>query len=297
MRTVLIIIFGFVAATCRSQIKWVNVDSAYGPLPDGIHVFRSDSKLDNNPNIAYYVSADLGNKNLRFTTDTTSLRRITPYQFFQRNNKPVVVVNGAFFSPDNRNLNVVIKDEKVISFSPRRNRKSAADSTLQIPVYSSAIGISKKRKADVAWLMADSSWNYVMAIQHHADQFQKWIMETAIGGGPVLVQDGKIAITNNEELKFAGKAVNDKHPRTAMGYTSDGKLIILVVQGRQMGIAEGVSLIQLAGILSALGCIEALNLDGGGSSCMLVNGKETIRPSDLPGQRPVPAVFMIQSGL
>jgi exopolysaccharide biosynthesis protein len=43
-----------------------------------------------------------------------------------------------------------------------------------------------------------------------------------------------------------------------------------------------------------LGCVEALNLDGGGSSCLLVNGKNTIQPSDKEGQRPVPAVFIVE---
>ena len=118
-------------------------------------------------------------------------------------------------------------------------------------------------------------------------------MRTAIGGGPVLVQGGRIKITNNEELKFTGKAINDLHPRTCMGYTSDGYLIIMVIQGRFPGIAEGATLQQEAKLLVNLGCVEALNLDGGGSSCMLVNGKETIKPSDKGVERPVPAVFII----
>ena len=100
-------------------------------------------------------------------------------------------------------------------------------------------------------------------------------------------------ISNNEELKFAGNAINDKHPRTAMGYTKDGKLIILMIEGRNT-VAHGATLGQEAQILKDLGCWEALNLDGGGSSCMLVNGKETIKTSDKEGQRPVPAVFMIR---
>ena len=95
--------------------------------------------------------------------------------------------------------------------------------------------------------------------------FKKWKMQTAIGGGPVLLQNGKIEIFNIEELKFSGKAINDKHPRTAIGYTDDGRLLILVIQGRFPGIAEGVSLIQEANILKELGCKEAMNLDGGGS--------------------------------
>ena len=124
-------------------------------------------------------------------------------------------------------------------------------------------------------------------------RFHTWKKKTAVGGGPVLLQNGEIKITNNEELKFAGKAINDKHPRTAMGYTKDGKLIILMIEGRNT-VAHGATLGQEAKILQDLGCLEALNLDGGGSSCMLVNGKETIRPSDKEGQRAVPAVFIIK---
>lgn len=120
-------------------------------------------------------------------------------------------------------------------------------------------------------------------------------MQTAVGGGPVLLQNGEIKISNNEERKFAGKAINDKHPRTAMGYTKDNKLIILVIEGRFPNIAEGATLIQEAGLLQGIGCWEALNLDGGGSTCLLVNGKETIKPSEKGGERPVPAVFIIKS--
>ena len=300
-------------ATSYAQLKWVDVDAEFGPLPAGTHVYRTESTIDGKPNVAYYFTADLKNKKLQFSTDTTLLRRITPLQFYERNKKPVLVVNGTFFSQDDKNLNVVIKDGKPVSFSPSRMRKSSPDTTRLVKVYSSAIGISKKREADVAWLQADSSWKFVKASQfpdpgitYHTrrstgetvfteDAFTKWKMQTAIGGGPVLVQDGKVSIANNEEQKFAGKAINDKHPRTAMGYSKNGKLIILVVEGRNPGIAEGMNLIQLAKTLKDLGCLEALNLDGGGSSCMLVNGKETIRPSDATGQRRVPAVFIVQA--
>jgi len=44
----------------------------------------------------------------------------------------------------------------------------------------------------------------------------------------------------------------------------------------------------------SLGCVEALNLDGGGSSCLLINGIETIKPSDKEGERPVPGVFIVK---
>jgi exopolysaccharide biosynthesis protein len=78
-----------------------------------------------------------------------------------------------------------------------------------------------------------------------------------------------------------------------MGYTIDGDLIVMVIQGRMKGIAVGATLTETALLFKQLGCEGAINLDGGGSSCMLINGKETIKPSDPTGQRPVPAVFYV----
>ena len=79
-----------------------------------------------------------------------------------------------------------------------------------------------------------------------------------------------------------------------MGYTRDGRLIILAIQGRTFHKAAGATLQEEARIMQGLGCYEALNLDGGGSTCLLVNGKETVHPSGPEGQRPLPTVFLIK---
>ena len=97
-----------------------------------------------------------------------------------------------------------------------------------------------------------------------------------------------------EEEGLFIKGEKDMHPRSGIGYTKDGRIIVLAVQGRTPGKAAGVTLAEEAKIFLDLGCYEALNLDGGGSSCLLVNGKETIQPSDKGGERPVPAVFIIK---
>lgn len=297
------------------KLNWQNVDSLYGPLPPSVHVFRTQDSLDGKPNIAYYVVADLKDKTLSFNADTSKNRRLTPSQFYAKNGHPLVVVNCTFFSFEtNRNLNVVIKDGKLVS----QNRPALAgrgkDTLTYVHHLRSGIGIDKKRRADVAWLYTDSSKKHAYATQtvfsarkdsaaRHSvkslsrstgKRLHKWKMKAAVGGGPVLLQNGEIAITNEEERMFNGRGISDKHPRTAMGYTADGKLIILAVQGRFPGLAEGATLPQEAQMLKDLGCIEALNLDGGGSSCLLVNGKETIKPSDKEGQRAVPAVFVVR---
>ncbi|MBP6025528.1 phosphodiester glycosidase family protein [Ferruginibacter sp.] len=318
---VLLLLLSF---TVQAQLKWVNVDADFAPLPANVHVYKTTDSLDGKPNIAFYVEAKLKDKQLHFTTDTTYKRRFTPTQFYEKNNHPLVVVNTTFFSfATNQNLNVVIKDGKLVSYNVHTIAGRGKDTLTYRHPLGSAIGISKKRKVDVAWLYADSSLKQAVAFEtkplllkdsfyrvskydfvpqlRHLPKIEKrkgikdkWKVQTAVGGGPVLVQDGKIKITNNEELKFAGKAIEDKHPRTCMGYTGDGKLIIMVIQGRFPGIAEGATLTQQAKMLIDLGCVEALNLDGGGSSCMLVNGKETIKPSDAAGERAVPAVFIIK---
>jgi hypothetical protein len=308
-----------------AQTKWLNVDSNFGMLPKNFHVYKTTDSLDGKPFIAYYAEADLNNKYTAFITDSTHKRRLTPQQFYQKNKQPLLVVNGTFFSfSTNQNLNVLINDGKILSYNIHTYPGKGKDTFTYKHPLGSAIGISKRRKADVAWLYSDSSSKNVYAVQQaspavkdsllkldfaHAKKYasnpnakssqnnttlKKWKVKTAIGGGPVLLQNGEIAVSNNEELKFAGKAINDKHPRTCMGYTKDGKLIIMVIQGRYAD-AAGATLVQEAQLLKELGCTEALNLDGGGSSCLLINGKETIKPSDKEGERPVPGVFIIKA--
>ncbi|MBI3139994.1 MAG: phosphodiester glycosidase family protein [Sphingobacteriales bacterium] len=312
------------------QVDWQNIDSLYGPLPASVHVYKTTSRLDGKPNIAYYLEADLRDRGLYFSVDTSKNRRLTPAQFYKKGYDslalyenfrfPLVVVNATFFSfASNQNLNAVIMEGKLVGYNIHTINGRGKDTFTYRHPFGSALGISKKREADIAWLFTDSSSRYPLASQFPVmpvrdsiekpswpylarqvsvpehNGFEKWKMRTAVGGGPVLVQKGEIRITNNEELKFAGKAIADKHPRTAMGYSGDHKLIILVIEGRYPGIAEGATLTQEALLLKKLGCLEALNLDGGGSSCLLVNGKETIRVSDISGQRPVPAVFIIRS--
>lgn len=322
-KVLLFLFFCLILKVSFAQLQWKKLDSLYQPLPESVHVFYTEQKLDTAPFRAFYVVADLKDKKLNFTTDTTYKRRLTPMQFYEKNIQPLVVVNCTFFSFEtNQNLNLVIKKGKLLSYNHETIPGRGKDTFTYRHVFPSAIGISKKRKADIAWTFTDSSKNKVYASQLPFEVYKdsnanenlsdaifrttivlghrgglepllkKWKIKTAVGGGPVLLQNGEIKITNNEELKFGGKAINDKHPRTAMGYTKDGKLIILVIQGRSES-GGGASLLQEAQILKDIGCVEALNLDGGGSSCLLVNGKETIQPSDKV-QRAVPSVFIIQ---
>jgi hypothetical protein len=314
----------FLTTSAHAQLAWERADHLFPELPAGIEVYRTNAPLQGRPNIAWYVSVSLKEPSLEFITDTTKGRRLTPRDFHARNDQPAVVINGTFFSfPDSRNLNLVMNRGKQLAYNVHSIPARGRDTGSYFQVSRAALGIRKDRSADAAWILTDTGRRYPLAFESspyldttlvalpsmkdmlrawkqtidesaHRVYRRKWKMETAIGGGPMLVQEGRRQVTNDAERMFAGKAINDLHPRTAIGYTRDGRLIILAVQGRFTGEAEGASLNDLADILVELGAWEALNLDGGGSSCLLVQGKETIRPSDKNGQRPVPAVFMIR---
>lgn len=286
------------------------MDTAYGELPTSMHVYRTQDPVDGKPNVAFYVEADLQDAALDFRADTSYKRRLTPAQFFMKLNAPYVIVNTSFFSfSTHQNLNMMMDQGKLVAYNVHALAGKGKDTLKFRHPLVGALGISRNGKGDVAWTFTDSSSQLAMASQvpmplilNQDARFPRdsvsvrtttWRMQTAVSGGPVLVQAGKVQVTNNEEWKFAGKAINDRHPRTAMGYTADGRLIILVVEGRFPGSAEGTTLTQTAEMLISLGCVEALNLDGGGSSCLLVNGQPTIRPSDKEGQRAIPGIFYI----
>lgn len=321
-KTIGAIILLFIAPFSFAQYNWQRADSFFAPLPASVQVYRLQQWVDQKPVIAYAVTAPLNNRKLIFTTDTTKNRRLRPIDFYHKNKQPLLVVNATFFEfATHRNLNAVMRKGRLLAYNPHSIALRGRDSLLYLHSFRSAIGVRRNRKADIAWLFTDSSAKRPYAFQQvvpawkdslqqltlqqvksriakagneNINQPLTWRMQTAIGGGPVLVQQGAVQVTNNEERMFAGKAISDRHPRTAMGYTADGRLVVIAVQGRMPGISEGVSLLHLAEMLLSFGCVEALNLDGGGSSCLLINGKETIVPSDREGQRPVPAVFIIQ---
>ena len=100
-----------------------------------------------------------------------------------------------------------------------------------------------------------------------------------ISGGPYLLKDGvKYIDTQEEKLN----AITGKNPRTAIGYTKDGNLIMVTIDGREQN-SVGMTLGELAWFMQSIGAYEAMNLDGGGSSVMYVNGNIVNSPAQKGG--------------
>lgn len=99
-----------------------------------------------------------------------------------------------------------------------------------------------------------------------------------VGGGPLLLENGKVNVRSREE-HIAGDIANGRAPRTAVGIKRDGTVLLLVVDGRSSS-SNGLTLQELATYFLRLGARDAINLDGGGSSVMVINGQIVNKPSD-----------------
>ena len=117
-----------------------------------------------------------------------------------------------------------------------------------------------------------------------------WVMRFPGAPAPIaemIAGDPQLLRAGNSLAPFAGTVAAERHPRTAIAVTSDRKVLLITVDGRQPGYSVGMTLVELTALLSRLGAREAINVDGGGSTTMVVNGRVANRPSDATGERPV----------
>lgn len=101
----------------------------------------------------------------------------------------------------------------------------------------------------------------------------------ALGAGPELLHDGGLVIDTRTE-NFSPDIAVGRAPRTALGITSDDHLLMVTVDGRSPRESRGMTLRELGAFMASLGAADAINLDGGGSTTMVVEGRVVNHPSD-----------------
>lgn len=173
----------------------------------------------------------------------------------------MAAVNADFFTPEGNTVGSEITGGRVWAAHPR-------------PAFS--------------WRRGEDPWMGSSVVSGDSLWVGSWVkvgsrdapMEV-VGGFPKLLERG--GRVEEESVSAA-----TRHPRTAVAYESErGRLWLVVVDGRQAPFSVGMTLPELTALLEALGADEALNLDGGGSSVMVVRGRVRNRPSDGAGERPV----------
>lgn len=287
---------------------WVNVDSAYGALPRYLDVYRINSTLDKQAAIAYIAVADMTKATFAVSggihwSDAAQGNGnesvYTPAEFYAKDGSPKVVINGGlFFFSDGFYYSQSACYKDGVMLSPNQNYWSENWTDFWYPT----IGFFYQDKAGEfhsTWTYScgdgnDYSYADVKKIDLSTPEadapnatspsagtpMNDGTAQNGIGGVSVLIHNGQVRDTWADELLDV--QADTPQPRTAIGYNATTKkLFFFVCEGREMteGV-KGMTTRQVADMLHSLGCTEALNLDGGGSSCMLVNGKETIKPSD-----------------
>lgn len=112
-----------------------------------------------------------------------------------------------------------------------------------------------------------------------------------IGGNPRLVKGGRVMVSSTCATWFCRR-----NPRTAIGVTATGRVLLVVVDGRTTD-SVGMTLFGLATTMKSLGAVSAINLDGGGSATMWIRGQGVVsRPSDRSGERPVTNALVVLPG-
>lgn len=117
-------------------------------------------------------------------------------------------------------------------------------------------------------------------------------VDFVVGGGPRLVRNGRPAAASDPGIYGPGFA-DARHPRTAAGVRADGRILLVTVDGRQPEKSVGMTIAELASLLIELGAVEAINMDGGGSTTMVAGGRVVNSPSDLSGERPVGDAILV----
>lgn len=115
-----------------------------------------------------------------------------------------------------------------------------------------------------------------------------------VNGGPMLVERGAVAIDADRDGlvrhepgvdNFFFGWVRQRNPRTMVGVDARSRLLLVAVDGRQAGRSAGLSILEAAQVMRALGAVTAMNLDGGGSTTLVLEGQVVNRPSDPSGER------------
>lgn len=169
-----------------------------------------------------------------------------------------------------RQYTTLIDNETVITVQDNQVTKTqtlsaAGQDTIQLPSRGYLLVLRAFNSAASAF---SSGTSVTLNQQTQPDRFEQ--LPHTLGAGPLLITQGKIVL-NAQQEGFSPNFINGQAPRSAIGLARSGHIKLIAIQDRIGG--RGPTLTEAAQILAKLGCIEALNLDGGGSSSLYLSGQ------------------------
>lgn len=248
------------------------IDQVNKTAPNSLNFMqiKTDSLFNSHQIISLLTIPKTSSKkfNIEFGFSKTDLKTTSSYA---KSKNALAAINGGFFNMD------------------------SGGSVTYFEVQDSVI--SRRRNPELKWGVADSIMNGAIVIANDfeitiepakATQIyeQSKIESAALVTGPLLLLNSKAVKLPN--MKFS----NDRHPRTCLCGTNES-VVFITIDGRSQN-AAGMSLSELQKFLLDIGCVDAINLDGGGSTTMWILAKGIINfPSDKTGERPVANALLI----
>ena len=275
-------------------------------LPKSIKVFAGESyRYDGLPVRVWRVEIDYSDTNLTARAFLSkALSGKEPVSAMAAQNGALLAVNGGYFdmiSRPARTYSLVKSGGQM--FWPNIAKVSRANG--QYYVLRGAFGIRSNRQFALDWIghFGNDIFSFdrplnnaptVIAPVPSKETGTLWNdVPDAIGGGPILLKNQSAPLSYDEEAFFgSGYEANKPYPRTAVGFTADNHLLLFITDGKQPNWSVGLTLPQLAEQMQNFGCTDAMNLDGGGSTTLVVQGRVLNRPSD-GRERPVTSILAI----
>lgn len=227
-----------------------------GSGEDTITYFVADVKLTEGTSLKTALAKNEFGRNITESTSTIA-----------ENNNAVFAINGDYYGF--REDGVVIKNGVVYRDDPAR---------VGLALYNNGTIKSYDEKTVSSKELIDSG------------------VTNTLSFGPVLIKDGTITSDFKSvvvDTNFGNRSIQSSNPRTGIGMISANHYVFVVVDGRSEGYSKGMTLTQFADVFKELGCTDAYNLDGGGSSTMYFMGKVVNNPLGKNEERNISDIIYI----
>lgn len=259
------------------SVSFVSADWKARKIDRKVKLYQYHFKSKNLFNANQHISYVLVKKNRRHAFHVAAEpRKLRTVSDFAGEVKPLAVVNGNFFDVKNGGAVDFTKVQGEVINTNRKAANEKPDFHQKAAVVIATNGIPEIKKWDglVNW--------------------EEWLKE------PDVMLNGPLLIFNRQDEVLDSVNFNTaRHPRTCMGITSKGYVIMLVVDGRNAN-SQGMSLFELTKVMRWLGCVSAINFDGGGSSTLWVKDEGVVnyptdnRKWDHEGERKVANVLYVR---
>lgn len=284
------------------ELKWEK--QTYAGLPDDVEVYKTTSKLNDRNFNAWYAVADPSKVDFRVLYPETVGAKKTVASQAEAAGDCLALINGAIYG--NYNIGVIITEGKMTQqwHGEIEGCYWATNSQLY-QLTRPIIGVDKDGKAGAYWVGVPQQGTF-----YYYDRPQpnvvgqakygkvtatspvpavSWEPDYAISCGPMVLYDGLVCADNSmvDDTHYYTNfecwdesGVYSAHPdRSAVGVTADGKIVLFICDGR-IDASQGAYIKELGPIMKSIGCVHAMNLDGGGSTGMWLNGAGMINYKD-----------------